>query len=415
MGKNIRKRFLNLFKDEDFNYVMSFGKFKLLYQILFVILGFFTTYIFANSTSSNFYGTYLFIISSISFFTFFSFAGFNQSLTQSVANGYDYFLITAMKKVFKYSLLGSLAIFLFTIYYALNIEYNLIVIICLTIGGIFFPTSASLVQYQPFLNGKGKFKQDLIYRLSNLFLTYCLIFLLVLLTKNFILHFLILNGVLTTSNFFFTKSCKKSIENKEKNLKLDYEASKYSIFLTKYGILALIYTNLNYVIIGIIYSPSKLAYYSIGIQLILYVVNFSKPLFSVLLTKYSQEDSKLSKKFIFIVIVGSLILFLLINISLPIYLQILFPTYIESVNYGKLYSLILLIVPINIVFGYYFRGKVKKKIIRNAMFIPDMLGLIILIPIMILFEIYGLILVEILRHLGRFIIYLLNIKKFEFR
>ncbi len=414
MAKNIRKRFLKYLIDEDINYVLSYGKFKILYEISFFFLGFVLSFLLANLTSNDFYGTYLFIINVISFFSFFSFVGINQSLIQTVANGYDYFLITAMKKVFKYSLLGSLSLYIFTIFYIFNIEFNLTIIVCLIIGGTFFPFSASLVLYQFFLNGKGKFKKDLIYRIINLLLTYCLIFLLIFLTKNLILHFLILNGVLTTSNFFFTKSCKKSIENKEKNPMLDHKALEYGISLTKYGILTLIYTNLNYVIIGLFYTPSILAHYTIGIQLAFFVVRFIKPFFSVLLTKYSKENSKISKKFIFIVIGGSILLFLLINISLPFYLQIFFPLYIESVNYGNLYSLIILTDPLNIIFGYYFRGKIKKKIIRNTMVIPDMLGLVILIPLLIIFGIFGLIIVEILRHFGRIIIYLINIKKIDF-
>jgi len=64
--------------------------------------------------------------------------------------------------------------------------------------------------------------------------------------------------------------------------------------------------------------------------------------------------------------------------------------------------------------GYYFRGKVERKIIRNAQIIPDILSLILTVPLLLFIGIYGLILAEFLRHFLRLIVYAIYRKKIEF-
>ena len=100
---------------------------------------------------------------------------------------------------------------------------------------------------------------------------------------------------------------------------------------------------------------------------------------------------------------------------LPLYIQLFFPLYQDSIKYGTLYSFIILIYPLEVVFGFYFRGKIRKKVIRNALIIPDILNLIFIVPLLLVLGVFGLILTEILVHLFRLIIYLLNKSKIEFR
>ncbi len=413
--KNIlKKRFPKFSGDENIRYLFKNSRYKLFFELTFFIVGFLITWCFGNFTSPEFYGTYLFITSTIIFFSFLSFAGINQSLIQSVASGYDNFFTMSIKKVFQYSFLGTLTIFTYTIIYSTFVEFDFPILISLFIGSLFFPISNALGIYHFLLDGKGEFKKDLIYRLINYLFVVLLLLILIFLTKNLILHFLILNIIHLIINLYFTRSCLKRIDKNRKNLTLDRKALKYGLYLTKYGIITLICLNINNLIIGFYYGPSILAFYTIGKGLSSKINTLIKPSFSVLLTRYSQKGSKVSKAFFVYLILGSICLFCVIILILPIYLKVLFPDYIESVNYGIAYSFITLIIPIVVVFGYYFRGKVERKIIRNAQTIPDILSLILLIPLLLLIGIYGLILVEFLRHFLRLIIYTIYRKKIEF-
>ena len=414
MKNLIKKRISNLLKNGDIRYLFKYSRYKLSFEITFFIVGFLITWCFGNFTSPEFYGTYLFITSTIIFFSFLSFAGINQSLIQSVASGYDYFFTTSIRKIFQYSFLGTLTIFAYTTIYSTFVEFDFVVLISLFIGSIFFPISSALSVYHFFLDGKGEFKRDLIYRLINYLVVVLLLLGLIFLTKNLILHFLLLNIIHLITNFYFTRSCLKKIRRSQKNFILDRNALKFGLYLTKYGIITLICLNINNLIIGFYYGPIILAFYTIGKGLSSKINTLIKPTFSVLLTRYSQKGSKVSKAFFLYLVIGSISLFFMIILILPMYLKVLFPDYIESINYGIAYSFITLIMPIVVVFGYYFRGKVEIKIIRNAQIIPDILSLILLIPLLLLFGIYGLILGEFLRYFLRLIIYFIYRKKIEF-
>ncbi len=415
MKNFIKKKFKKIIDIEDIKYILENSKYKFTYEIFFLFISFLTSWCFANLTSKEFYGTYLFIISVLSFFTFLSFFGINQALTQYVAQDYDYFLITSIRKRFFLSISGTFAIFIFAIIYNNIFRFNIVILVSLLIGGVFFPFIHSSFSINFFFDGKGEFKKDFIYRLTNLIIVNFFVLILIFLTNNITLHFILLFSTQTIINSLFLRNCIKLIENRERNLKLENEAFKYGFFLTKYGIFSFITLNLNNLIIGIIYGPNLLAIYLVGCYFPMTVINFLKPSLSVLLTKYSKKESRISKKFVILLIFGSIILFFGTLISLPFFIQILFPKYLDSVQYGVFYSFIILIYPIEVVIGYYFRGKIIKRVIRNAFIIPDILNLLFFIPLLLFFGIYGLILSEILSHFFRFIIYLVNKSKIEFK
>ena len=179
MKKFIKQLFPNLSEDGDIRFLYKNSRYKLFYEIIFFIVSFFITWCFGNLTSPEFYGTYLFIINIVIFFSFLSFAGIEQSLTQSVANGYDYFFITAIKKKLIYSFFGGVIIFIFAVLYALLVEFNYVILVSIIISGLFFPFTSVFNLYHFFLDGKGDFKRDLIFRLITYTITSVLLLILI--------------------------------------------------------------------------------------------------------------------------------------------------------------------------------------------------------------------------------------------
>lgn len=414
MKKTIKSKFKEVLNVEEVKYLVKNSRFKLIYRIILYVGNFFITFCFANFTSTIFYGRYLFITSVISFAYFLSFAGFNEALLQSTASGYDRFLITALKKKFYYSLIGSLSLVIFAIFYSILFEENFIIFLSLTIGAIFFPfDSATYVNFF-FLDGKGKFKKELAFRLIYFSLRILLLLLLIFLIKDLIIYFLILYGIQSILNVIFTKYCIKMIENKKKIIELEIKSSKFGFFLTKYGIISIITININSIIIGLFFGANVLAVYTIGIGLITTIISLLTPSLSVLTTRYAQKRTKLSKKFLFFLLFGSIIMFICINLTLPFYFKILFPNYFNSISYGIAYSFIILIYPLQVILGSYFRGKTEKKVIKYSSLIPDVFYLISLYPLILIFEIYGFIIAEFLKAFIRLIIYLSNFKIVDF-
>ena len=414
MKKLLKKLFPTLYENGDLRYLYKNSRYKLYFEILFFIVGFFITWCFGNFLSPEFYGTYLFITNTIQFFSFLSFSGINQSLIQSVASGYDRFYITATKKIFLYSISGTIALLIYGMMYSVLIDYNPVILISLIIAGVFFPFMNSMNNYQFFLDGKSDFKRTLRFRLINYLILVTFLILLIFVIKNLVIYFILVSGVQLLANIYFTKICINQIKSKQRDAILETKALKYGINLTKFGIITLICLNINNLIIGFFYGPSALAFYTIGKGLPSKIGVFIKPSFSVLLTRYSEKETNISKRFFILLIIGSILLFLGILFLMPFYLQILFPAYVTAMNYGIAYSFIILLIPIVVVLGYYFRGKTDIKVIRNAQVIPDILSLILIIPLLLLFGIYGLILDEFLRFFFRIIIYVLYRKKIDF-
>ena len=101
--KIIPKRLRRYLRNEDLEYIFKFSRFNVIFHVSSIIISFIVLWCFANFCNPVFYGTYLFILSITAFFSFLSVTGLGESLTQSVANGYDYFYKIVIKKRLLYS------------------------------------------------------------------------------------------------------------------------------------------------------------------------------------------------------------------------------------------------------------------------------------------------------------------------
>jgi O-antigen/teichoic acid export membrane protein len=409
--KNRVKKLFDKYYNDDIQYFMSSTKFKFIFQLITFSVGFFITWFFANYTSPAFYGNYLYIISIGSFFSFLSFSGISSSIQQSVARGYERFYTSGMKVMFKYSIMGSIAIFLFSIFYIFFLEVQISVLFSIYIMGLFFPFSSAFSVYHFYLDGKFQFKKDFYYRLISLILQDSLLILLIFFTRNLILHFFLINTFSLILNVNFTRSCIKSLSDEPLNLEKEKQSLKYGFFLSKIGFVATTSANINNILIGMFFNPVLLAFYMIGIGLPTKLLNLIKPTLSTLFSKYSKKDSKLRKSFILFLIILSVLLFFLVIITLPLFMRIFFPGYLDSTIYGYLYSFLILIIPITTAFAYYFRGIVDKRTIRHINLYPNIFKIVFLVPLLLLFEIYGLIFSEYLLWAIRLILLLIAIKR----
>lgn len=410
MINRIRKLF-NKYYNDDIQYFISSTKFKVIYELLLFSTGFLITWLFANITSIQLYGNYLYILSIGSFFSFLSFPGISGSIQQSVASGYKYFYISGMKSEFKYSIIGSIVILLFSIYYIFFLDVQISVLISLYILVLFFPFSSSFTSYHSFLDGQMQFKKDLFYRIISLIIQDGLLLIMIFITQNLIVYFLLLMISLLIINIIITRSCVKSVSHEAINITKEKDALKYGLFLTKVGFLGSISNNINYFLIGIVFNPATLAFYTIGIGLPNKLLNLIKGSVSTLLSKYSKKGVKIRKNFIVFILILSLLLFIFVIIVLPLFMKILFPKYIDSITYGLLYSFLVLIVPIATVFGYYCRAKTDKRTIQNIIIYPNIVKLLLLLPFLYMFGLNGLIFSEYIRWITLVILLPISLKK----
>ena len=120
------------------------------------LLSFIVAIAAAHFISKDTYGTYRYILSTISFIGAFSLTGLSTAIVRSVARGYDNIYTTSFTR----SLLWSSPAFAVGLgagaWYFLH--DNIILGFSITFGGILFPFIQALLWYRSYLNGKKYFR-----------------------------------------------------------------------------------------------------------------------------------------------------------------------------------------------------------------------------------------------------------------
>lgn len=124
-------------------------------HIITIFAGLATSVAFANLLSPETYGTFKYALSLMPFLEIAILAGLNNSLTISVAKGFEGDVLNVLKTKIKWGLFGTMAGFFLTIYYYL---YNKELAPLVAIISIFVPFFNTPVIYGSFLLGRKKFK-----------------------------------------------------------------------------------------------------------------------------------------------------------------------------------------------------------------------------------------------------------------
>ncbi|MFH1590553.1 MAG: oligosaccharide flippase family protein [archaeon] len=387
-------KFLKFKDHEDVRYLLLHGKYKLMSSGVTIFLGFILSWYLANNTSKEFFGNYLFVISIFSMFALFSFPGFKDAITQSVARGYDYSLVQGFWKKTTYSLVGSLAFMLVATHYYL-LKNDAILAIVFFVSAIVFPFYYSLEIFVSFLNAKKRFKTEAFYSTSVVLAKVILMVLSVIIfNENLILLFVVFFLSQMFPNLYYYVKCSKEV----KSIRKDDDLAGYAKFLTWIKIIVHISSEINHVIIGVFIGPLALAQYFTGTMFVKRVVDLIKPMTSVFYPKLSDGSMKLTKKKLLLIIIASIVICLMVITILPLFIKILFPKYIDSIKYGLLFSLTLLFQPTIAILQFYFRALKKTRIMRNVTLIENASRLIVIVPLFLFFQIYGLISSVIITH-----------------
>lgn len=398
--QTLKNKFSN---NKDLIYLISGGKIKLCKSIIVLLLNFFLTWFLANFCSKELFGNYEYFLSILGLVSIFAFPGIKEAITQSVARGYDTSFIFGTKIAIKFSFIGSGLLLLISGYY-FYIKEDFSLFIIFLISAFFFPFFYTIDNFFAYLNGKEDYRRDFLYQvIINLIKILVIIFCVTIFTKSLFILIIAFFISQVIPYFYFYFKCKKETKSK----KTDSELYSYGWFLTKMNAVTVVTDNLDKFIVGSFLGPTVLALYYIGIMLPAKVKMVIKPALYVLFPRFSNNRMGLTKNKIFGVFFFSIITFLFTVIIISYFIKIIFPGYTDSVNYGRLYSLIIIFLPLNIIFEYFFKAKKKLIIVKNALLIPKTINIILSIPILYFFGVYGLILLLLLE---QFITLLINIK-----
>jgi|LGOV01.1.fsa_nt_gb O-antigen/teichoic acid export membrane protein len=385
------KKILKYKDHSDFKYLYRSGQYKLYKALSQFLASFILTWFLANFTSKEFFGNYRFILSILGMLIVFSLPGMKDAILQSVARGYDYSFIAGTKKAMKFSLSGGLVLILISIYYLLTerIEFGLVFIVC----AIFFPFVHTLDGFYTFLNAKESFKKEFIYYcLTNSFMTVSVLLSMYLFGENLTAFMIVFFSSQLLFYLYFYLKFKSEIVDKKK----DEELFTFGFFLTKINGLIQIANYIDQFVVGLFIGPTNLAIYAISIMLPNKTKAIINPIFYTMYPKFSTDEMNLTKKKILVIFLASCLIFIGLVAVIPIFIKILFSGYSDSIIYGQFFSATILFIPLNIVFGLFFRAKQRKSAIQNPIIISRVSTIILAFPSLYFLGIFGLILVKIL-------------------
>jgi len=388
--KNGIKRVL---RDKDFQYLTKNGKFKIALSLIINLSGFALIWFLANHTAKEFFGNYQYIIAMMSLFLVFSYPGIKDAIIQSVARGYDSSLTRGTKRSLVHSIIGSVA-FLLVATYQYAVRHNPDLAVAFMVCALFFPYYYTFQNVMWYLDGKKQFRKEFFYH-GLIMITHTATMIGAVLVFKQNLFLLIMTFFVSQVPFYLFYYLRE--QNMIRSRKKDTDLYSYGSFMNKITILTTIFLQLDKVLIGVFIGPVSLAIYSVAVMIPKKVQNLLiKSSFTVLTPHFASGHMHLTMRKVWWTLAASAAMFITFYSLLPITVRLLFPDYIDSIGYSLYYSIIILVYPVSVLFEHYFRAMKNKKALRSIKITGNIIAVVIMIPLLYFFGLYGLITAQII-------------------
>lgn len=393
----------------DLKYYVKNASYLISANIVSILFGLLLSIAFARLLSKEVYGQYNYILSIIGIFAIFSLPGMGIAITQAVARGHDRVLIEGTKEKFKWSILGSVAVFLVGIYYYSAGE--ILLGKCFLIASLFFPFYENFQTFGPFLVGKKEFGKTSKYHSAIQSLSVLTTIFVVYFSRNLILIIIAyLTSFSLLRGYFFVSAVRKV-----KNDRMDADAITFGKHMSLMNVFSNIATYLDRILLANFLGFEELAIYAFAIVLPEQIKGFMKNIGPLTLPKLAVMDEKTIKKemrrrFVQLAILTAIIIVVYI-LCAPFIYKIMFPQYIESIFYSRIFMLSFISAPTVLITTLFQSKKKKKELyifnITQSFFLIATLS--VLIPF---YGIMGAIIARILMRLFGLILVLILFKKF---
>ena len=372
--KRIRRKIYNISKKTgdrlgfDLPYFVENGFWVVLSQIVNMAASFAMSVVFARYLPKETFGEYQLVISFVGIFAIISYSGLNTSIVRSVARGFDYSYIKAVKFSFKKSLFAIPLFLGLACWYYYQNKFQLS--LAFVASGLLFSFIYAHRKWMAYWKGKEKFekavKQQII---QNLTLNGLLILSAIFFSEYLLIiagTYLLINAGFNT---FWHYKTKKSITIK----KVDEDCIPYGKYMTKIGLLANLILYFDKIIIGF-YDIEILAVYAIALKLFDILKQVLKSFFSVSAPKFAKQNVSIGKnKILMLLFSGIVVSVFLYFISEPIIVYFFTEDYRDS---ALLFKKLIFVLPLVFVSPLFAQKanvqKDKNKIVKIYIVVPSL-------------------------------------------
>ncbi len=397
MIKKIKEKIYNLLRwsekytKTDMVYLAHGGFWLSFGQIISSLSSFLLAIAFANLLPKETYGNYKYILSIASILSISTLSGMSTSITRSIARGFDNSFIPALKTRITWGIFGAIGSILLASYYLINHNFNLA--ISFLIIAAFIPLDDPFQMYNSLLQGKKLFKKSTKYLIISKIFSFTFILGTIFITKNLPIILFSYFFSWTIIRFIFLKI---SLKNINKNTKADNESIVYGKHLSLIKGIDVGASSLSSVFLFHVAGNNALAIFSLAIAPIEQIRSLLKMVNTLILPKISHDSWQLPSMKSFIkkmipVSIGSTILIFTYILFAPLIFKIFFPQYLGSINFSQIYALSLFFTVINTIQNTILNAKQKTKEIYIINFLDITLNILLTIPMIYFFQIWGLV------------------------
>lgn len=358
--------------------------------------------VLARELSQIVYGQYNFILSIVGTLAFLSLQGTTTSITRSVSRGYDQTVVTGTIDRIKFSVLGSVALFITAGYmYARNDD---ILGNSLIVAGLFFIPYNAISGFEAFLNGKRKFREYSIYRSIITMSVAAATIIVTFITRDLFWTIVALIASNSILNIIFYLKTLKLRENRN----IDKDAVGYGRHLSYIGLISTVFINIDKLIVTYFLGFQSLAIYTVAMllprQLKLLGKSFSAAIFPGLAALDKEKANKTIKGKYGKIVIVSIIISIIGAVLAPYAIRIIYgQSYEEAILYTQIVFAFswLVIATTPIVDALLPAQKRNKRLLKLSIYTYStyIVSLLVLVPL------YGVI--------GAVIAYIIN-KMFTF-
>lgn len=379
----------------DMIYLASGGFWLVLLQIVSSGSALLLSLAFANLLPKEIYGDYKYIISLASIIGASSLSGMNMAVTQAIAKGFEGALRKSFIVQIKWGVF-QVIIGIIGFFYFLNIN-NTVFAISFLLLGLFLPIINSTNTYLAYFNGKKNFKA-VFYSTAISTLTSAAAILIAIFfwktTLALVIAYVISN-TLTNAFLYFRTLRKYKPENLESTDTIPY--GKHLSLMNVSNILA---SNADKIIIYHFLGATNLAIYYFATAIPNQFRGIFKIIQALALPKMSQKEKtevrgKILDKIKNVFLSTSVAIIAYIILSKYIY-QYVFPQYLDSLNYSRVFSISLIFTAIAMIFISVLQSQAEVKHLYRYNIISSVFQIITIFTMTYLFGLWGAILSNII-------------------
>lgn len=357
------------------------------------LAGIATSIAFANILPKETYGTYSYVLSLFGLLSITALSGMDTAIVQSVARGFEGSVITSMWSRIRWGFIGMVISVGIGIYEWINGNIGLSYALFLAAG--FVPFLDSFAIFYDVLKGRKRFDTDAKFSIIVQTINAGATILALFITKNILSILAIYFLSYTLCHIFLLR---RLMKNYPLNRNEDPKMIGYGKFMTIIRGITSISAYIDKIILFHFVGAAEVAVYSLAIAPITKISGLLGTIPSLALPRFSERGKDLVKKELmgkvmkFSLVVGGIIL-LYALFSKFIFL-LLFPKYLESVFYSRLYSLALVGFPLSLVYTY-FQAHMLAKIILPYKIIIHTIQILLLFVCIYFYGILGAVIARI--------------------